>query len=235
MTATQEPAPASEPLRIALLEDDAELREKILAPGLRDLGFEVTGLGSAAALYLCLSTQAFDIVVLDVGLPDQNGFTVARYLRQVSSVGVVMLTGRGSTPDRVRGLSEGADAYLAKPVELDLLAATLHSLGRRLHATPSPGTPGWRLDANGWRLLAPNDRTVELTRTERSVLSQLLAAEGETVDREALIASLTPDVFDFDPHRLETLIHRLRSKVRAATGLQLPLRAVHGVGYVMAQ
>lgn len=234
MAATSAP-PAPRSPHVALLEDDAELRDEILAPGLRDAGFTVTSLGSAAALYRHLSERNFDLVVLDVGLPDQDGFTVARYLRQYATTGIVMLTGRGSVPDRVRGLSEGADAYLSKPVELELLVATLHSVDRRMRADAMPAPPpGWRLDANGWRLLAPNERSVELNQAERRVLGQLLAAQGEAVSREALIASLTPDVFDFDPHRLETLVHRLRNKVRAATGVKLPLRAVHGVGYVLA-
>ncbi len=233
MAATSAP-PAPRSPHVALLEDDAELRDEILAPGLRDAGFAVTSLGSAAALYRQLPEQSFDLVVLDVGLPDQDGFTVARYLRQYATTGIVMLTGRGSVPDRVRGLSEGADAYLSKPVELELLVATLHSVDRRMRAeTVSASSPGWRLDANGWCLLTPNDRSVELNQAERRVLGQLLAAQGEAVSREALIASLTSDVFDFDPHRLETLVHRLRNKVRTTTGMKLPLRAVHGVGYVL--
>lgn len=235
MAAIPGPVPVPELPRIALLEDDAELREQILVPGLRDLGFVVASLGSAAELYLCLSTQTFDIVVLDVGLPDQDGFTVARHLRQSSPVGIVMLTGRGSTPDRIRGLAEGADAYLSKPVELELLGATLHSLARRLRDDHSSESTGWHLDAKGWRLSTPHGHQVELNQAERNVLGQLLAARGEVVGRETLIASLTPDVFDFDPHRLETLVHRLRSKVRAMTGMKLPLRAVHGVGYVLTQ
>lgn len=226
------------PLRIALLEDDTELREQILLPGLRGLGFEVTGLSSAADLYLQLPQQTFDILVLDVGLPDQDGFTITRYLRGSSSIGIVMLTGRGGAADRVHGLSVGADAYLAKPVDLNVLAATLLSLGRRLsHAAPAEPPPAvrasWHLDINGWSLVAPGGASVSLTLAERCVLGQLLEKSGEPVSRETLIAALTPDVYDFDPHRLETLVHRLRRKVSERTREVLPLRALHGVGYVL--
>lgn len=232
------PVPDSCPaLRVALLEDDAELREQILLPGLRSHGFEVTGLASAAELYLQLPQQSFDILVLDVGLPDQDGFTITRYLRASSSIGIVMLTGRSGAADRVHGLSMGADAYLAKPVNLDVLAATLQSLGRRLgNASPAPPVdvrPAWRLHANGWSLVAPGGGTVTLTQAERCVLSLLLSKSGEAVSREVLIAALTPDVYDFDPHRLETLIHRLRRKVSTGTREALPLRALHGMGYVL--
>lgn len=231
------PVPAAEsPLRVALLEDDAELRERILLPGLQRLGLDAAGFGTVAELYLSLPQERFDILVLDVGLPDQDGFTVARYLRSTSSrMGIVMLTGRGSTGDRIHGLSVGADAYLAKPVDLDLLAATLHSLARRLDAgTARPQQkPRWQLHANGWSLVAPGGGAVTLTQAERCVLGLLLARSGEAVPREALIAALTPDVYDFDPHRLETLIHRLRRKVANGTHEPLPLRTLHGVGYVM--
>jgi DNA-binding response OmpR family regulator len=225
-------------LSIALLEDDAELREQILLPGLRHLGFDVTAMASAAELYLQLPQTSFDILVLDVGLPDQDGFTVTRYLRGSSSIGIVMLTGRGGTADRVHGLSMGADAYLAKPVNMDVLAATLHSLGRRLGSNPAAishekARLGWRLHSNGWSLVAPGGGVVTLTLAERCVLGQLMAKAGEAVSRETLIAALTPDIYDFDPHRLETLIHRLRRKVSSATREALPLRALHGVGYVM--
>ena len=101
---------ADRALRVALLEDDLLLRDRVLLPGLRDFGFEVIGLETAAELHEHLKIQPTDIVVLDVGLPDQSGFMVARQLRSQSpSLGIVMLTGRGETPDRVRGLSEGAD------------------------------------------------------------------------------------------------------------------------------
>jgi len=163
---------------------------------------------------------------------------VTRYLRSSSSIGIVMLTGRGGTADRVHGLSMGADAYLAKPVNLDVLAATLHSLGRRLGsfaavAAHDQARPGWRLHSNGWSLVAPGGGTVTLTLAERCVIGLLMSKAGEAVSRETLIAALTPDIYDFDPHRLETLIHRLRRKVSSGTREALPLRALHGVGYVM--
>lgn len=218
--------------RIVLLEDDALLRERILLPGLANYGFLATGLETAAELEDHLQSHAADIVVLDVGLPDADGFAVARELRRrFPGIGIVMLTGRGDTPDRVRGLSLGADAYLAKPVEVELLAATLHSLARRVQGAPAQ-PQGWRLDANGWCLLSPEGDSIALTKTERRLLQPLVAAAGEVVGREALIGALTDNVHDFDPHRLDSLVHRLRRKVASTCGAQLPLQAVHGEGYV---
>jgi DNA-binding response OmpR family regulator len=221
-------------LRIVLIEDDALLRNRILLPGLENYGFAVDGLETAAELERHLLARVADIVVLDVGLPDADGFEVARGLRQrFPDIGIVMLTGRGETPDRVRGLSQGADAYLSKPVEIELLAATLHTLARRVHRLQAaPAARDWRLDSNGWCLLSPAGNSIALTRSERRLLQPLLAAAGEVVARETLIAALTENVHDFDPHRIDSMIHRLRRKVADARGAQLPLLAVHGEGYV---
>ncbi|MEZ0469225.1 response regulator transcription factor [Luteimonas salinilitoris] len=225
-------------LRIVLLEDDALLRDRILIPGLAGYGFTVRGLERAAELEACLHAGGADIVVLDVGLPDDDGYSVARRLRERDpDIGIVMLTGRRETPDRVRGLSEGADAYLSKPVELELLVATLYSLARRLGpqggVEPS-GHGRWRLDTGGWCLLSPAGRSVPLTRTERRVMARLTEAPGRLVTRNTLIAELTSNVYDFDTHRLDSLIYRLRRKVVDACGEPLPLNAVHGEGYVLA-
>ncbi|MCD9033492.1 response regulator transcription factor [Luteimonas sp. Y-2-2-4F] len=220
-------------LRIVLVEDDDMLRERVLRPRLADYGFEVAGLASAAELERLMAATVPDIVVLDVGLPDASGYDVARGLRaRHPRMGIVMLTARRETPDRVRGLNEGADAYLSKPVEIELLAATLHSLARRLHGEQAPAASGWRLLDNGWSLAGPGGE-VALTKSERRLLQCLARAEGEAVGRDRLIAAVADNVHDFDPHRLDTLVYRLRRKVADACGQALPLAAVHGEGYVL--
>jgi DNA-binding response OmpR family regulator len=227
------PIPAR--LRVALVEDDREFRDEILVPVLTAAGFEVSGFGDAAGLYRAMMSAAFDIVVLDIGLPDENGFEVARHLRETSPVGIVMLTGRNADPDRVRGLTLGADAYLPKPVEPALLIATLHSLARRLRMEPPGGgePAGWQMDARGWHLVAPDAQRIELTPAERTIVSRLFEADGQPVPRDTLIADLTDDCDSFDPHRLEMLVHRLRRKCAAATPHVLPLRAIRNQGYLL--
>ena len=220
-------------LRVLLVEDDPEIRDEILIPGLRNYGIDVIGADCAAAADRLLRDNPFDIVVLDVGLPDENGFSVARRLRAGSSTGIIMLTGRAENPDRVRGLSEGADAYLTKPVALDVLVATLRSLGRRLLIAAPPQI--WKLTADDWCLLSPGGTSIALTQPERRILVRLMAGDGEPVSREALIASLTEDIFDFDPHRLEMIVYRLRCKVAESCAEALPLRAVRGSGYVLTR
>jgi len=227
-------APAR-PLRLVLLEDDDLLRDRILAPRLKQFGFEVTTTGSAAGLHAVIQNGTPDIFLLDIGLPDGDGFEVARSLRAaVPRSGIIMLSGRGDNVDRVRGLFEGADAYLTKPVELDVLVATLYSVARRLEPAAATAPVGrWTLSPDEWFLLSPSGARVMLSKSERLLLDAMLQHANEVVSREALIAVLTEDVHAFDPHRLDSMVHRLRRKVLTALGEPLPLNAAHGTGYVL--
>ena len=227
--------PADHVTSIVLLEDDAELRENILLPGLANYGFNATGVETASALYATLATIAPDVVVLDVGLPDADGFSVAQAVRALlPRIGIIMLTGHGGMSDQVRGLSQGADAYLVKPAQVELLAATVRSLVRRLRGGVVPVTAKrWQFDANDWCLISPTGHTVALSKTERRVMGRLTATLGQLVTREQLVAAVADDVHDYDPHRIESLLHRLRQKVARQCGEPLPLTAVHGKGYVL--
>ena len=223
------------PLRLALLDDDVMLRDRILAPKLRQFGFEVTATGSAAELHEVVRKGVPDIFLLDIGLPDGDGFEVARSLRSaLPRAGIILLSGRADNVDRVRGLFEGADAYLTKPVEIDVLVATLYSVARRLEpATAVPPVGRWTLSPDEWFLLSPSGARVMLSKSERLLVDAMLQHVNEVVSRETLIAVLTEDVHAFDPHRLDSMVHRLRRKVLAALGEPLPLNAAHGTGYVL--
>ncbi len=222
-----------------VLEDDAELRDVFLLPGLAREGFQVDGVGSALALYRALSVRSYDVFVVDVGLPDESGFAVVQHLRTLGNAAIIMLTGRRGADDHVRGLDHGADAYLSKPIGVEVLAATIRSVMRRssadpaLLAVPAPNSNGWSLTANGWRMAAPSGADVGLSNSERRFLGVLAEASGAVVTRDAVIGQLGSDEDDFDLHRLEMLIYRLRRKVLAGTGCELPLTTVRGIGYLL--
>jgi len=211
-------------------------------PGLRYFGFEVTGAGSAAELYRHMLSRHFDMVVLDIGLPNEDGLTVVKHLREVSSLGIVMLTGNTSVEDHLSALTRGADAFLNKPVNIEVLAATLHGVARRLaagpntdnHMVPVGGSGRWRLDTDDWCLVTPSGRVLPLTAPERCILRVLMAVRSEPVSRERLIGALTCDIHEFDPHRLEMMVHRLRRKAQDAASQPLPLLTLRGVGYLFS-
>jgi len=227
---------------IGVLEDDAQLRESILIPGLRYFGFQVTGAGTAAELYRHMLSRRFDMVVLDIGLPDESGLSVVKHLREISSLGIVMLTANTGMHDHVDALTRGADAFLNKPVNIEVLAATLHSVARRLAAGPEASNPAplmgglgrWRLDTDDWCLVTPGGKALPLTAPERCILRLLMSLRGEPVSREKLIGALTTDIYEFDPHRLEMMVHRLRRKAQDAAGQPLPLLTSRGQGYLFA-
>ena len=237
--------------RVAVLEDDVTLRDAVLLPLLRDHGFEAVGMGSAAELYRCMLRTQFDIVLLDIGLPGENGLEVASNLRQLSvGLGIVMLTGSRGRDKRVRAFNHGVDAYLTKPVDGAVLGAMLHSLSRRLSIS-RPGlretgvlerfeqdvqSRRWRLETGGWCLVAPNGAMLALSAHERSLLTLLINAGGQPVPRDRLLLALAGGDGGFDPHRLEMLVHRLRRKAAALSeaGEPLPLLSSRGNGYLFA-
>ncbi len=218
-----------------MVEDEDELRT-LLVDDLVARGYPVIGLPSAEALYRYMSVEDVDIVVLDIGLPGESGLTVASHLRQLATVGIIMLTARPGRRTMVQALAEGADLFLSKPVDYDVLAAAITHLHRQLQpatAMPAQAVSAWSLADGGWTLVGPDDQRVPLSESERRVLGLLFARPGAPVARTALIEALTDQPWDFDPHRLDVLIHRLRSRVSRVFARPLPLRAVRGTGYLL--
>lgn len=125
------PNTSTDKLRVFLVEDTDDLREEIVF-GLNALGLEVSGFADANALYRAMAVKPCNIVVIDVGLPGEDGFSIAAHLRDNHALGIVFLTARAALDDRLHGLGLGADNYLVKPIDVRELAATLFALGRRL-------------------------------------------------------------------------------------------------------
>lgn len=224
-------------LKVAILEDDEELRDAVLVPQLAQRGFDVEGFDSAAALYRRMLAVPIELLVLDVVADDGDPFDVARYLRQHVPIGIVTLASAAQDRAQMEGASGAIDAWLCKPVDVALLAATLRSVARNLQAAPKRrarhAPMRWHLSEDGWHLHSPQGRSVPLNLQERSMLVRLFADAGKLVLHEDIITTIEAAVGYFDRHRLEMLIHRLRRKVAAELDVPLPLRSVRGAGYVM--
>jgi DNA-binding response OmpR family regulator len=226
-------------IKVAVLEDDVAFREDILVSGLAQFDFDVEGFGSSAELHRRMREVSFELLVLDLRLEEEDGLEVARQLRKVSSMGIVTLTGRGTHKERVQGLTETVDAWLTKPVDLDVLAATLHGLSRRIRQhtgdahLPKAAPKGWRLSQGNWRLIGPDGRSMPLNPLERSLLTRLTATPGDLVLHADLLSNLATTARGIHRQRLEVLIHRLRRKVESHFGQELPLKSVRGSGYLM--
>lgn len=217
---------------VAVCEDDGDLRD-ILASGLPHFGFRVFGVGGAEQLDEVLAHRDIDLLVLDLGLPGEDGFSVVRRLQlERPGLGIVILTARGRLEERVRGLSLGADHYFVKPVDLAELALVLGNLHRRIVQARDTAPPAWRLNKRTAELETPAGIPVPLTLNEMTLLGQFLANPGRTLDRHTLCGALQWPADERVDHRLETLISRLRKKVDALAGEdRLPIRTRHGQGY----
>lgn len=219
-------------MKIVVVEDEEALREEIVFY-LQHTQHEVVGVGSAAALYQHLSVAAVDLILLDLGLPDEDGLGIAPHLRE-KGYGVVMLTARSTIEDHIVGLQQGADAYVTKPVDFGLLNATLLSVYRRLgEKTTTPALPAaWRLDSAQWTLYTPDGRTIPLTAKETTLLDLFFATPCVAVSRHTLSHAINPVTDDLE-YRLEMVISRLRGKVYQSTSLTLPLKTIRGIGYAL--
>jgi len=222
----------SAPIQVAVCEDNDALRD-ILVSVLPRFGLRVFGVGSSEALDRLLLERPVDIVVLDIGLPGEDGLSAAARLRQERpELGIVMLTARALLDDRIRGMHQGADLYFVKPVDMAELAASLTSLHRRLaQARPRARRP-WKLSKGRGVLEAPDGTPIDLTENERIILTRLLAAPGGAVDREELLQALHWEAGDRAYMRLASAVSRLRAKVAAAApDDDFPLRTLRNTGF----
>lgn len=220
--------------RIVVVEDEDELRDEVIFNLAHD-GFDVVGVGDGTELERVLRESPADIVILDVGLPGEDGFSIARRLRQDPSsraMGIIMLTAMGAVDNRVQGLKDGADVYLVKPVVFAELQASILSLSRRLAlAAPAPAPDRWRYAAERWELSPPAGIKIKLTLTEKRLVEILIRDPGVAVKRRDIIKGLGESPAEYDERRLEAVISRLRRKIEQAKSLSQPIQAAHGVGY----
>lgn len=236
--------------RIVVVEDETSLRAD-LVEYLSACGHGVVGCADGMALDAALARQSADILILDVNLPGEDGFSIAKRLREHSDIGIIMLTARGVNVDRVVGLEIGADVYLVKPVELRELEAQVRTLARRLKVQPSgacaPAAPaaavaaaapsaasGWVYDQVAWALIAPNGAALKLTANERVFVNLLVERPGEPVSRSDIFRALGKREWDVGDRSVDSMVRRLRAKGEEALGHPLPIEAVHGTGYAFA-
>ncbi len=215
-------------MHVLVVEDDPKLCENLVI-GLTYNGFEVAGVADGIELDAALAHKHFDVIVLDLGLPGEDGIEIAKRIRKRANTGLIMVTARGMTEDRIIGFESGADLYFVKPVDIKELAAAIRGLERRL---VQPFQSEWRLDFSSSCLITPNGISIKLSANERSVLKLLLTNIGKDVSRAIILEILgLPDEISFYP-RLDVLISRLRSKVAAADpSLSLPIQTRYSHGY----
>lgn len=218
-------------MRILLAEDDPLLGDG-LREGLRQQGFVVDRVRDGVAAEREALGRGHAALVLDLGLPRQDGLDVLAHLRQRGlALPVLVLTARDALPDRLRGLDGGADDYVVKPVDLHELAARLRALVRRAHGVAQPLLQHGALALDpGRRSVVLHGAEVALAPREFDLLHALLLAHGRVLTREQLEQGLYGWGQEVDSNSVEVHVHRLRQKLGAGV-----VTTVRGVGYALGE
>jgi two-component system response regulator QseB len=214
-------------MRLLLVEDDTMIGEAVRT-GLRKQGLAVDWVQDGAAARSALSTESFDLVLLDLGLPKMDGLQVLKWLRGTGSkVPVLILTARDSIQDRIRGLDAGADDYIVKPFDFDELAARVRAVLRRQSGRAENIVEhlGVTLDAAS-HAVTRDGEAVNLSHREFALLEALLERPGQVLSRAQLEERLYGWGEEVESNAVEVHIHNLRKKLGADY-----IQNVRGVGY----
>ncbi len=222
--------------RVLLVEDDARIR-RVLQIALRDEGYQVLEAPDGGTALRTLQEQRVDVVVLDLMLPDMDGFEVCRRVRRTSDVPVIMASAKGDSHDIVAGLEAGADDYVVKPVVAKEISARIRALLRR--------TGGQRMHANsitsGSLEIRPHEAVVlqggvpvQLTVTEFRLLDTLGERIGEVVSRQQLLQHVWGYDYLGDTRLVDVHVSRLRAKIEEDPSSPRHVATVRGLGYKLA-
>ena len=226
---------------VVLVEDNEEIR-KSLADFLVVSGHTVSETESAIGLYRLIENQSYDVAVVDVNLPHHSGFSVTRYLAENEVCSVIITTVRDSVEDRVRGYDSGADIYMVKPVEPEELCAAIDRLVRKRevdHSTSleagAPNVEKWTIDTKIQVLWAPNGSYALLTAREAIFMDTLYEAKGEMLARQDISDHLSKATGPMSRGSFDTMLSRLRTKIRQAVGLELPIVTALNAGIAFTE
>jgi two-component system phosphate regulon response regulator OmpR len=226
--------------KVLIVDDDARLRE-LLSRYLMEQGFSVKGVGDAPTMDRALHREHYDLIVLDLMLPGEDGLTICRRLRAAeNTVPIVMLTAKGDEVDRIIGLEMGADDYLPKPFNPRELVARVHAVLRR-QPTTLPGAPtlddeivhfGSIVVNLGTRSLTRDGEDVTLTTGEFSLLKVLLQHPRQPLSRDKLMELARGREYGVFDRAIDVQISRLRKLVEEDPSKPRYLQTVWGFGYV---
>ena len=230
------------PDHILVVDDDREIRS-LLGDYLEKNGFRATAVADGRAMWSALEQGRFDLVILDVMLPGEDGFVLCRSLRARSDLPVIMLTAKGEDMDRIVGLELGADDYLAKPFNPRELLARIKSVLRRHRAVPGnlQAEParylhfaGWTLDLAARILVAPTQVVVALSGAEFRLLRVFLSYPNRVLSRDQLMDLTVGREADPLDRSIDVQVSRLRQRLDDDAREPVIIKTVRGEGYVLA-
>lgn len=220
-------------MRLLLAEDNLRL-QALLTQALNAAGFGLDAVGTVADLEVCAQSTAYDLIIIDLGLPDGDGLEALTALRAKGiSTPVLVITARGTVDERVRGLDAGADDYLPKPFNNAEFLARVRALLRRPSDVIGPLIEVGNTSINvGTLEVACAGQTVELRLSERRLLALLMRRAGTLVPKSTLESSLSEFGRDVSSNAIEALVSRTR-RTLADAGSNVMIETVRGVGYML--
>lgn len=221
--------------RVVIVDDDADFRAPIKAV-LKNEGIVVEEAESASQLRQVMDTFQPDMVLLDVNLPDESGFNIARQLKQTSQVDVVMLSAMGEVEHRVNGLDSGADYYLPKPVDIRELLAVMRNRFTMQAVSHVRHAGRWILDTKSWLLTSPDGEQHPLNSSEFALLAELAKQSllGKPSTREALYTAIGNPNYSPESRSLDIHMSRLRQRL-SSPQFPFPIKTVRNVGYELTK
>lgn len=229
-----------------LIVDDDQQLTSFLKRFFNKHGYRAATVGTAAQTFDALERGSFDLLILDLILPDEDGLEVARKLRQTMNIPIIMLTARDEVYDRIVGLELGADDYVTKPYEPRELLARVRTVLRRYATSETEGETApkpkrhWRfddfeIDTVTSTVRRISDRTLlDLTSTEFTLLRALSESGGEVLSRDEILSAVYGNAVTITDRAIDAHIARLRKKLAVANAPTDIIRTVHGVGYKLA-
>jgi two-component system, OmpR family, response regulator len=230
----------SDNAHILVVDDQQEICD-VVQEYLTGEGYRVSTAHDGNGMRRVLGQHHVDLVILDLMLPGEDGLTLARSLRNESGIGIIILTGRGETVDRIIGLEMGADDYLPKPFHLRELLARVKSVLRRVQSrVGEPGQPvrtnarfaGWSLDLSSRELLSPAGQQVRLTTGEFDLLAAFVNNPNQVLSRDRLLdLARNREAGPFD-RTIDVQVGRLRRKLEDDPQNPSLIKTVRGSGYI---
>jgi len=223
---------------LLIVDDDSRIRT-LLAKFLSKNGYLTTVARDAAHARRLLAGLEFDMLVIDVMMPGENGFDFTRDLRRTLSTPIMLLTARGEASDRITGLEAGADDYLPKPFEPQELLLRVNAILRRSPGETTKPAPPKNLLLGSFRYdiaraeLWEGDRLIRLTSTENALMKVFAAQPGETMSRTRLVEALGQGNSTAQERAIDVQVTRLRRKIEANPKAPRYLQTVRGAGYTI--
>ncbi|MFZ4479999.1 MAG: response regulator transcription factor [Rhodoferax sp.] len=221
--------------RIAILDDDADMSR--LLRFLLQKEYEVVTPGDGMQLCHLVDEGAVDVIVLDIGLPDEDGISIAQRIRTTSSIPIIFLSGYSSEEMIIKGLNIGADDYVTKPFQTEVLLARVRSALRR-GKEHAPALPQLNIqlgdvlfEVRDQRLVKADGQLVKLTEMEALILSTLAQADNQMISREEMFRRIYGREWDLLNRGLEVHLSHLRRKLTEVSGVGNPIIGLRGVGY----